>query len=185
MRWDELIADIEAQGDLQEDLARDAEVADRARTERSRITLVQRLSANTGQPITVTLTDGSIVPGVLSDVGPDWLLLGDVHSASGECIVPLGAIAVLRNLGSWSDAPGLGPVASRLDLRWLLGRISRDRSAVLLRIFGGPPLSGTIDRLGADHLDLAAHSTDEFRRSRDVSSVVTVPLVAVAMIGRA
>jgi hypothetical protein len=125
-----------------------------------------------------------MVRGRLVDVGPDWVLLGDDQAPEREVIVPMARIVVIREAAGWSDVADLSSTASRLDLRWLLGRISRDRSAVRLSIDGGAILSGTIDRVGADHLDLALHDIDALRRTRDVADIVVVSLAAMITITR-
>jgi len=44
------------------------------------------------------------------------------------------------------------------------------------------PLTATIARVGADHLDLAQHAPDEPRRAATVRGVVVVRLGALAMV---
>ena len=46
----------------------------------------------------------------------------------------------------------------------------------------GTVVTGTIDIVGADYLELAAHPVDEARRSADVRTTVVIPSVAVALI---
>jgi hypothetical protein len=55
--------------------------------------------------------------------------------------------------------------------------------AVALHTADGRVLTGTIDRAGADHLDLALHEPGAPRRAGDVRGYRLVPFAAVAWIG--
>jgi hypothetical protein len=46
-------------------------------------------------------------------------------------------------------------------------------------------LTGTIDRVGADYLDLAEHAPDEPRRAGSVRAKRTVPFAAILFVQRA
>ena len=73
-------------------------------------------------------------------------------------------------------------VTRRLASRPPCGASARDRSAVTLGLVDGRRLVGTLDAVGADHLDVAEHPVDEPRRPASVSRVLTVPLVALASV---
>ncbi|HET8927649.1 MAG TPA: hypothetical protein VFN24_07440, partial [Microbacterium sp.] len=51
-----------------------------------------------------------------------------------------------------------------------------------VRLLGGRTLSGTIDRAGADHLDLALHPAGTPRRASEVSGHRVVPFGAIACV---
>jgi hypothetical protein len=91
----------------------------------------------------------------------------------------------VRGAGGWIDAPPLGPSAARLDLRWLLGRLARDRGHLRLHRVGGGAVDGTIDRVGADHVELAVHDADVPRRRSEILEHRVVPLAALVRIERA
>jgi hypothetical protein len=62
--------------------------------------------------------------------------------------------------------------------------LSRDRAVVDVVDLDGQRLVGTIDAIGADTLDLAEHAPDLPRRAENVVAVRTVPLAALALVGR-
>jgi hypothetical protein len=85
--------------------------------------------------------------------------------------------------GSRTSAPGTeGEVARRLDLRWALRGLARDRAGVAVVLRDGSTVNGTLDRVGADHLDVAEHPPGEARRASAVRQVRLVPLDALALL---
>lgn len=184
VRWDALFDDLEAQlRAADDDVA--AMHAERVRAEVADVVLVDRLRAAVGQPVVVRLLGGEVVEGAVESAGPDWLLLAE---AAGEALVPLAALARLEGLPRAVAAPP-GAVERRLGLASVLRAVARDRSAVRLSLreagAAGAALTGTVDRVGADHLDLAAHPVDEARRPSAVRGVVVVPLAALSCVRRA
>lgn len=179
MRWDDLFADLEAQLVAADaaDLAADAE--QRQRLEIGRTTLVQRLRTAAGHDVVVGVGD-QVLRGRLDGVGPDWLLVG----GELDTLVPIAAVGWLQGLGRAADAGEPGRVWSRLGFRSALRGLARDRAAVRLHLSAGAPVHGTIDRVGADHLDLAVHPPGEPRRAAAVTAVRTVPLAAVRAVVR-
>lgn len=179
MRWELLFADLEALADATERAAFDADVADRARSERAGLHLVDRLRAHVDgpAPLVVRLSDGSAVTARLLDVGADWLLLED----AAQVVVPLAAVVGVEGLTrAASGEPGA--LARRVGLTVVLRRLARDRVVVRVATVDGGTAVGTLDRVGADHLDLALHEQDEYRRGRAVRAVRVVPLSAVVQV---
>jgi hypothetical protein len=81
-----------------------------------------------------------------------------------------------------ATAPEEGSLRTRLDLRWAVRAMARDRSAVQVVLADGTALSGTVDRVGADFFELAEHAVDEPRRAAAVQGVSAVALAAVAVV---
>jgi hypothetical protein len=207
MRWDRLFADLEAQFDEISDAEAAAELADRQRVAFGAVRATQRLAGSLEQPIRVRLAGGASIGGVLRSVGPDWLLL--VEAQSRECLVALSAVTAVEGLTA-ATAPELSGLALRMDLRRALRGLARDRSPVAVGltgwlggVAGTAPASvassigsaligsgstgsdeviGTIDRVGADFVEIAVHAAWEPRRAGTVRSVALVPLDAVVLV---
>lgn len=181
MRWDDLFADLEAQYDAAAAAELAGEVRDRTRREAALLSLTDRLQSAAGATLSVTLSGTTPVQGVLLDVGPDWLLLRE-HGAA-DLLLPIASVLGVTGAGARSDPPGSpGEVSRRLDLAWALRGLARSRVGVQLLLVDGTVLAGTLDRVGADHLDLAEHPAGEARRSGAVRQVRLIPLPAVAAV---
>lgn len=181
MRWQALFDDLEAQLAAADAAELSAEVADRTRREGSALRSLDRLRAALGHRVGVTVWGAGAVHGALLDAGGDWLLLED--GGHREVLVPLVAVLGITGLGPWSAVPGSeGEVARRLDLRWALRGLARDRAGLAVVLRDGSTLAGTLDRVGADHADLAEHPGGEARRAANVTQVRMVPLSALALL---
>lgn len=174
-RWEELFADLAGQAERAEAADLAAEVSDRSRREHALLTLADRLRPAVGTSLVVTCVGAGPVRGVLHDVGPDWLLL------DGDQLVATAAVLGVTGAGARAET-STSTVDARLDLRWALRTVARDRSGVRLVLVDGSVLAGTVDRVGADHLDLAEHPEGEARRAGAVRQVRLVPLAALAVV---
>jgi hypothetical protein len=181
MRWELLFADLEARLVEQEAAAEQAEQASRSRAEYGQVRLADRLRGATGQELALTCRGAGELGGRLLDVGVDWLLLVDPQGR--EVVVATGAVGAVAGLVALT-APGGpdGAVARRLDLRRALRGLARDRASVSCHLAEGTVLTGTIDRVGADFLELAEHPLDQPRRRSAVTAVRAVPLAALAAV---
>jgi hypothetical protein len=183
VRWDALFEDLESQFDALRDTDLYGEVADRIRAEVGRITVLDRLRGAVGSVIRVELGGAAAVQGELVRVARDCLLIesGRVE----EWLVPAGALTAVHRLGPWAE-PAEGAVAGKLGLTHLLRGIARDRSPVTVFCAGSgqPPVTGTIDRVGADFLELAEHPLDAPRRRGEVYNVRLVPTSALVAVRR-
>lgn len=173
MRWQLLFDDLEAQLARQDAAELESEVAERTRAERATVDLADRLLAHGSAPLRLGL-GGARVTGVVLDVAPQWLVLNDGRA---DVLVPTAAVTSVAGLGR-AAAPPPGQVLRRLGLGNALRALSRDRAPVVVGTVDGN-FTGTIDRVLADHLDLAEHPVDEVRRSGAVRSVVSLPFAAL------
>ena len=181
MRWQQLFADLEAQFDEEEAAAERSESASRARAEMGAVRLSQRLLGSLGVPVSVTCRGAGQVAGVLVDVGSDWLLLEDERGRQN--LVATAAVRAVAGLGRGTAPPEpAGAVRMLLDLRRALRALARDRAGVQVILDDGGVLSGTLDRVGADYVELAKHPADLPRRSEAVQGVRAIVIAAVAVV---
>ena len=176
MRWERLFDDLEARLEAQERADGDAEAIDLVRAERARIGVLDRLRAHLGSPLVWSLAGGrSPVSARLLDLGADWILVG---ADRGQMLIPIGAVQCIEGLSRIAE-PASGEVARRLGIGVILRGLARDRAVVSVRSVGDHWVTGTIDRVGADHVDLAVHPQDESRRGPAVRGVRCLLLSAV------
>ncbi len=187
MRWERLFDDLDARFDELADAEMRAELADRERVAAGGISTVERLGGAVGRPLRVRTTVGLAVTGTLVNLGPDWLLVGE--GTGREALLALRAVTTVEGLGV-ATGPAVEGVALRLNLRYALRGIARDRSPVAVVVGGGvgeptslhTEITGTMDRIGADFVEVALHAPWEARRAASVRSVVLVPLSAVVLV---
>jgi hypothetical protein len=181
VRWQALFADLEAQYDAAQAAELASEVADRTRREAARLRLTDRLAGAIGGEVAVDVWGAGAVRGKLTAAGVDWLLIEEATGA--EVLVPEEAVVTVRGLTAWSQSPGSeGVVTGRLDLRYALRGVARNRAGVSIVLRDGGVLTGTIDRVGLDFLEMAEHPMGEPRRTRAVQESRAVRLGAVALL---
>ena len=179
MRWERLFDDLEARLEAQERADGDAEAIDLVRAERARIGVLDRLRAHLGSPLVWSLAGGrSPVSARLLDLGADWILVG---ADRGQMLIPIGAVQSIGGL-SRSARPEEGEVVRRLKIGLVLRGLSRDRALVSVRLADDRTVTGTIDRVGTDHIDVAVHPDDVPRRGPAVIEVRCVLLPAVVAV---
>lgn len=178
MRWDELFSDLDAQLSAAEAAELAAEVADRTRHAVGQLRLVDRLRPALSAGVVLQVAGAGTVRGTLVDAGTDWLLLHELGAR--ELLVPMAALLSVSGVGGAAEVPGSeGDVVRRLDFRWALKGLVRSRSGVQVVLREGSVLTGTLDRVGADHLDVAEHAPGEARRAGAVRQVRLVPFDAI------
>ena len=179
-RWDLLFADQDAQLQQARRAELEAEVADRARREVGRLRLVDRLRPLVGAVLRFDCAGGAPVEGVLRELGPDWALVEEPGRRAAVVVLPhvLGVVGA----GRASEEPPAAAVSERWDLRHVLRGLVRDRAPVRVVLRDGAVLTGTFDRVGQDHADLAEHALDQPRRAAAVRQVRLLPLAAVAVV---
>lgn len=178
MRWDALFQDMEAQLAAEQRLALESEVSERVRVELAGIVLADRLRAALDHGVTVLLSSGLRISGVLAHAGSEWIVLNE---GPQQWLVPHSAVMSYQGLGR--QALQDTAVRARMGLASALRGLGRDRSEITVHLAMGTPqergLFGVIDRVGKDHFDLAV-TGGEARRYGNVSSVVTVPFASLA-----
>lgn len=180
MRWMQLFADLESQAEALVTAELDSEVAERSRIDTGRLTLADRLRAAEGHPVQLRCSGAGAIAGRLDRVGPDWLLVA--AAAGSEVLMPIGSLLAVAGLGRGSAPAAPGTVAP--GLRSALRAVARDRAPVRVVLTDGVPVDGTLDRVGADYLEVAEHPPGEPRRAAAVIRVRTVPLAGLGALRR-
>lgn len=181
VRWERLFADLEAQVAATEAAELAGEVVERIRHEVGTLRLVDRLRPAEGHPVRLSCVGGEAVEGTLRQVGADWVLVEE--RAGRQAVVALPAVTSVAGLGALSALPGSeGHVAGTLDLRRAVRGIARDRAGVRVTLVDGGVVVGTIDRVGADFVEIAEHPPGEPRRVRAVRAVRVVPISGLVVV---
>lgn len=179
-RWARLFADLDSELAAAERAELEGEAADRTRREAALLTIADRLRGALGHPVRLRVRGLGELPCRLEQLGPDWLLGRD--GTGGSLLVPLAAVLAVTGLAAASQTGDRGLVAARLDLRFALRGLVRDRASVRVTLIDTAELSGTLDRVGADFVELAEHPTGELRRAGRVRQVRLLPTAALAVV---
>lgn len=187
VRWDDMFDDLagQLQGGIDDEAARRAIDDERLRV--GRLSLRERLVAlaeSGDEPVSLQMSDGSIVAVRPRAFGSDWLS-AELVAESGRvrvCIVPTAGIASLvlteaQLLASLREATGNRPgdLSGRLGLAFALRDLGRRRAQCEFVVTTGS-IVGTIDRVARDHVDVAVHERGVARRPRDVVAYRIIPL---------
>lgn len=186
MRWDRLFDDLEAQASAEWEAERAALASESERVRLSRVSLRDRLLVlrDSQAQVRAHLTVGSGVEGRIAAVGADWFAVD--RGPSSVSVIPLVALAGLRMphadlLHSATGRAG-DALRERLDLGFVVRDLARRRVPVLAELVAGDSLTGTVDRAGADHFDLAIHDIDIPRHPSAVTGFRMVPFGALAQL---
>jgi hypothetical protein len=191
VRWDELFADLEGRLEHELDVERQELAAEEERLRLGRIGLRDRVMAMArgGAPVGLVLVDGEPLALRVESAGRDWIA-GEVTigAARHAVVVPMAAIAGVTperdqlELGLRPPpSEALPDLSGRLGLAFVLRDLCRRRAGVELRTRAGS-VTGTIDRVARDHLDLAEHEPGEARRDRIVRRIRLVPFDAIVRV---
>ncbi|GAA1946377.1 hypothetical protein [Microbacterium deminutum] len=192
MRWDRFFDDLEDQLASEWEAERAALDTEAERLRLSRVALRDRLGRLVDRDRSTTtpsfeLSDGTVLLAEVSGVGADWVALEPDHGRSGAVLVPFDSMMCVGMphpdlLLSARPSPARSALADRLTLGFVLRDLVRRRTPVALHLYSGRHLTGTIDRAGADHLDLALHEPGSPRRADAVTGHRIVPFRAVSWI---
>ena len=190
MRWDRFFDDLESQLASEWEAERAALDTEAERLRLSRVALRERLSVlvereSESAPPSFEVADGTVLVADVSGVGADWVALCDARS--GALVVPFASIAAIGMphadiLRSARPAPARSILADRMTFGFVIRDLVRRRVSVSVHLTHGRMLAGTIDRAGADHLDIALHEPGTPRRASEVTGHRVVPFGAVAWI---
>jgi hypothetical protein len=194
VRWDNLFDDLE--GQLENELnAEDLDVrAEEERLRLGRLSLRQRLTmVSTGagrmRAIRILLVGGQSVTVRPTTFGRDWLAADLLDAGAGEpqCLLPFAAIAAVILLPE-QVAPSLAAepesaarLVDRIGLPFVLRDLCRRRKSLQIQTALGV-VTGTIDRVGRDHLDLAVHAVGTARRAAEVQQYRIIPLEQIQLV---
>lgn len=182
MRWDELFADLAGQAEAIHRSARTEEIAERYRIEVGSVGLRDRLTAGRPKRVVIQLDVGRMITARIDRVGLDWVLA--VDDLGSEVLLPTARLVAVRGLDRGAANPNTASIDGRLSLRSVLRAIARDRSNVSVELADASVITGTIDRVAADHCDVSSRSPVEQRESRVAGAGVVVVLAHVVTVTR-
>lgn len=154
MSWEhELFAlfdDLEGQAAAAWEADREAELADRARTEYGSVTLASRLMASRGERVAIDLPHVGRVEGRLDRVGESWCLLS---GPSQDWIVPLRRVVAVRGASPRSVPEVAWSPLDRLGLRAALRRLADAQARCVVHLADSTRHEVHVERVGADFLE--------------------------------
>ncbi|WP_255579661.1 hypothetical protein [Cryobacterium sp. PAMC25264] len=194
VRWDNLFDDLE--GQLENELtAEDAELrAEEERLRLGRLGLRQRLTGVHAGPtasrvLRVVLVGAQTLMLRPTTFGRDWLAADLLEAGTGtpQCVVPFAAIAaivlqpeqVAPSLAEAVDEPAR--MVDRIGLPFVLRDLCRRRKSLQIHT-GAGQVTGTIDRVGRDHVDVAVHAPGTLRRASEVQQLRIVPIPQIQVV---
>ena len=194
MRWDRLFEDLEGQLASEWEAERAALDAESERLRISRLDLRGRLRMLCSAQARTVLTLAGIrpLPVRLDALGADWVAASDIAAEGARAarsirIIPLHAIRGI-DVDHGTLLASLDPQDEQTEVlreRMTLGFVLRDfaRRRVPVRIStADEELHGTIDRAGADHLDLARHEPGRARLASEVSGFRIIPFATIVAV---
>ena len=184
MRWERLLADLAALEEARRRADMLGEAAERSRAETGRVTLAARLRASEGLRLTFEVDGPHRCAGTVAGTGPGWVVLQD---GAVQWLLVTRFVLWVDELPRYA-APEAEGAAKRiydsLGLRHVLRGIAADRSEVRVGLGPTAPVTGTIDRVGGDFIDLALHPPGEPRRHREVTAHRVVAIDAIRYLQR-
>ncbi|KHK98890.1 hypothetical protein LK09_08520 [Microbacterium mangrovi] len=188
MHWDHVFEDLEGQLAAALETEQRSLAAEQERLRIAKLSLRERLrsAADGASDLALELTDGARLSVRVLLVGEDWCAVAGEDRRT--LVVPIGSIVSvgMSRADLLRTAAVTPPRGSRLVERMGAGFVLRDlarrRMPVTVHLGTGHALSGTIDRAGVDHLDLALHDPAAPRRATAVRGMRMIPLAAVAWV---
>lgn len=179
MRWNDLFADLESQLEFGQWEAVEEDAAELTRGMWAELTLMDRLRAALGQRMRFVLRDGRSQTVFLQAVGPAWV---GGYDDAGALLMPREAILSVDGDLRRAVVPSQ-PLRAGPKMGAVYRMLARRREPVQIAALDGQTIAeGTIDRVGRDHLDLALHARDEFRRGAALRGFRVVPFEAIQLV---
>ncbi len=176
-RFDDLLPGIAAEMAARDAAGDDVLAAELALAEVAQVDLLDRLRA--AGSVVVEVVGHGAVGGRVVEVGRDVVVL---RADDAEWAIPLWGMGTLVGLTALATPPS--SPRDRLGFAAVVREWAADGVPVRLARVGAAPLTGSIDRVGRDHLDLAEHDPGEPRRADAVRRLAAVPLAAVSGLSR-
>jgi hypothetical protein len=155
MAWEEdlfaLLDDLEQQATVLYDADRDAELADRSRTEYQQVSLASRLMASVGHDVVLAVAGVGPVAGRLERVASSWCVL---RGPAQDWVVALAAVDAVRGASPRSVPEVAWPAVARLGIGSALRRLSDAGERCVLHLASGVREEGVPERVGADFVEL-------------------------------
>lgn len=189
MRWNRLFEDLEHQLASEWEAERAALDSEAERLRVSRLALRDRLVSLVGAAVIgLETSDGEIVRGAVVFVGADVVAIQPESAPHELVLAPLpgvhmlvaGAEALLASVRS--PRQPRSPLSDRITLGFVLRDAARRRMPVRISRTRGAELTGTLDRVGADHADIALHDAGAPRRASAVRGHRSVAFAAIASV---
>jgi len=192
VRWDRFFEDLQDQFDAEWEAERAILDTEAERLRLSKVGLRERLgelarATDAARPeVVFDLHGDASVPARVSVVGADWVGVETAGDRSGIipftaiCAIGLAHADLLRSARPY-EAPR-ATLTERMALGFVLRDLVRRRVPVTVAVTTGRSLAGTIDRAGADHLDLALHDPGAPRRADAVQGHRIVPFPAISWV---
>lgn len=179
MRWNDLFADLEAQLLFGQWEAVEQDAAELTRGMWADLTLMDRLRAALGRRLRFVLRDDRLQNVELKVVGPTWVGGFDGTSA---VIIPRNAIIGVDTDLSRAHVPAR-PLQAGPSILAIYRMLARRREPLQIFSVQGKLLAeGTIDRVGKDHIDVALHAREDFRRSSALQGLRIISTEAVQLV---
>lgn len=146
-----VLDDLEHQAQALYAAEREAELADRARSEYTQVLLAARLAASVGADLVVEVEGVGRLAGRLERVASGWLLLA---AAGSDWVVRSAAVAEVVGASPRALPEVAWPVAARLGLGSALRRLADAAEPCVLHRLDGGRTAGVLQRVGGDFVEV-------------------------------
>lgn len=146
-----MLDDLEGQAQAAFEEERDAELADRVRSEYAQVTLGSRLMASRGRQVALTVVAVGRVEGVIERVASGWCA---VAGAGQEWVVNTDHVVLAEGLAERSVPKVAWRATSRLPLRSALRGLAGSGQSCTVHHLAGTLVDARISRVGQDFVEV-------------------------------